>query len=75
MATPIYLFLAVLGLGCRVGFSLVVASKGYCLFVLWALLIAVASSCYEAMTLGLMGFRSWGPKALEHTLSSWGTRA
>jgi len=57
------------------GASLVVASKGYSLFVLWGLLIAVASSCYEATTLGLMGFRSLGPQALEHKLSSWGTRA
>ena len=64
-----------LGLGCRVGFSLVVASEGYSLFVLWGLLIAVASSYDEATTLGLMGFRSWGPQALERMLNSWGAWA
>ena len=63
-----------LGLGCWVGFSLVVVSESYFLFVVCGLLIAVASSC-EATTLGLMGFRSWGPQALGHKLSSWGTWA
>ena len=39
----IYLFLAVLGLHCCKGFSLVVASEGYSLAVVCRLLIAVAS--------------------------------
>ena len=43
-----YLFLAVLGLHCCVGFSLVVASGDYCLVVVLGLLIAVASLLAEA---------------------------
>ena len=39
----IYLFLAVLGLHCRVGFSVVVMSRGYSLVEVHRLLIAVAS--------------------------------
>ena len=43
----IYLFLAVLGLRCRVGFSLVVESEGYSLVVVCRLLVAVASLVAE----------------------------
>ena len=43
----IYSFLAVLGLRCCVGFSLVVASKGYCLGAVLGLLAAVASLVAE----------------------------
>ena len=43
----IYLFLAVLGLCCCVGFSLVVVSGGYSLFVVHGLLIVVASLVAE----------------------------
>ena len=38
-----YLFLAVLGLCCCVGFSLIAMSRGYCPVVVRGLLIAVAS--------------------------------
>ena len=41
------LFLAVLGLGCRVGFSLVVAGGGYSLLVMRGLFIAAASLVAE----------------------------
>ena len=41
--TNIYLFLAVLGLRCCVGFSLIVGSRGYPLVAAHRLLIAVAS--------------------------------
>ena len=43
----IYLSLAVLGLSCCVGFSLVVASGGYSLLAVCGLLIAVASLVVE----------------------------
>ena len=43
----IYLSLAVLGLSCCVGFSLVVASGGYSLRAVCGLLIAVASLVVE----------------------------
>ena len=39
----IILFLAVLGLGCRTGFSLAVASGGSCLVAVYRLLIVVPS--------------------------------
>ena len=42
-----YLFLAVLGLFCCVGFSLVAASGGYSLVAVLRLLIAVASLVAE----------------------------
>ena len=38
-----YLFVAVLGLGCCVGFSLVAGSRGYSLAAVHGLVIAVAS--------------------------------
>ena len=43
----VYLFLAVLGLHCSAGFSLVVASGGYSLVAVCGLLIAVASLIAE----------------------------
>jgi len=39
----VYLFLAVLGFRCSVGFSLIVASRGYRLAVVLRLLIAMVS--------------------------------
>ena len=42
-----YLFVAVLGLHCCLGFSLVVGSEGYSLVVLGKLLIVVASFVVE----------------------------
>ena len=68
----IYLFLAVLGLHCCVGFSLAPESAGYsplCMdFPLWWLLLlwSAGSRC--------VGF-SYGSQALEHGLSSCGTWA
>ena len=53
------LFLAVLGLGCCVGFSLVAVSRGYSLVVEHGLLIVVASRC-RAQALGCAGFSSCG---------------
>ena len=55
-----YLFLAVLGLPCCLGFSLVATSGGYA-----SLRQALAShcsgfSCCGAQTLGCFGFSSWG---------------
>ena len=43
----IYLVLAVLGLGCCMGFSLVVVSGDYSLVVVYRFLIAVASLAAE----------------------------
>ena len=43
----IYLFLAVLGLHCCSGFSLVVTSRGYSLVAVHGLLIVVASLAAE----------------------------
>ena len=43
----IYLFLAVLGLRCRVGFSLVVESEGYSLAAVRRLLITVTNLVAE----------------------------
>ena len=43
----IYLFLAVLGLRCCSGFSLIAASKGYTLVAAWGFLPPVASPCVE----------------------------
>ena len=42
-----YLFLAVLGLHCCIGFSLVVEIRGYCLAAVYEALIAVASLAVE----------------------------
>jgi len=67
----IYLFWAVLGLHCCMGFSLVAASRGYLLIAGWGVLIAVASLVAGH---GLQGFSSCGSWTLEHRLSSCGTR-
>ena len=71
----IYLFLAVLGLQCCVGFSLVVVSGGYSLavasmdFLLWCLLLL------WGMHSRVCGFNSFSLQALEHRLVSCGARA
>ena len=74
----IYLFLAVVGLHCFVGFSLVVANRGFSLPAGLRLLIAVASHC-RAWALGCAGFSSCicncGSRALEHRLDSCDARA
>ena len=65
------LFLAVLGLHCCVGFSLVVVN-GLILFVMgYGLLIAMACLLVERMC--CLG--SWGSWALEHRLNSCGSWA
>ena len=69
----VYLFLAVLGLRCCTGFSLLAASGGYSLVAMRSLLIAVASLVAEV--LGCLGFSSCGSWALEHMFSSCDTRA
>ena len=62
-----YLFLAVLGLCCCVGFSLVVA-RGASSLAAGGLLIRVASH-WGTRALGLLGFSSCSPWALGHRLS------
>ena len=52
-----FFFLAVLGLQCRTGFSLVVASRGYSLVAVRGLLIAIASRC-RAQGLECVSFSS-----------------
>ena len=68
----IYLFLAVLGLHCCTGISLLAASGGYSLVAMLRLLIAVASLVAEV--LGYLGSSSFGSWALEHRFSSCDTR-
>ena len=71
--TNIYLFLAVLGLRCSVGFSLI-AGRGACpLVAVHRLLIAVASLVQHGL-LGA-GFSNCGSWALEHRLNSCGAWA
>ena len=53
-----YLFLAVLGLHCCTGFSLVALNWGYSLVAVCRLLIAVTSFVAELQALGLVGFHS-----------------
>ena len=62
-------FLAVRGLRCCAGFSLVAASVDYSLVGVWGLLL-VRSTGSRAH-----GFSSCGSRALEHRLSSCGARA
>lgn len=70
------LVLALLGLPCCTGFSLVAASRACSLVAVCGLPIAVASLVVEAQTLGHSGFsscRTWAQKLhsqdLEHGLS------
>ena len=69
-----YLLLAVLGVHCCAGFSLVAESGGYTLVALRGFLIAVASLVVEhhSRSRGLSGGGSW---ALEHRLGSCGAQA
>ena len=60
-------FLAVLGLGCYVGFSLVVVSRGYSLAVERGLLIVAASLVAELRLQGVPA-----SAAVAHGLSSCG---
>ena len=79
----IYLFLAVLGLHCWSGFSLVAASGGYSLVVACRLLIAVVSPVAEHRLQGMVawasgvaasGLSSCAFLALEHRLSNCGAQ-
>ena len=55
----IYLFLAVLGLHCYAGFSLIMTSGGSSLIAVWGLLFALASSC-------CVSSRAFQPQQLWH---------
>ena len=75
----IYLFLAVLGLCCCIGFSLVSVIRGYSLTVVHGLLTEVASLVAEhrlwstwAPAVAVCGLSSCGPQALEHRLNICG---
>ena len=61
--------LAVLGLHCCSGFSLVAASWNY------SLAVVRGFSCCRAWPLGCMGFSSCSSRALEHRLNSCGAWA
>ena len=68
------LFLAVLGLRCYVGFSLVVESEGYslaavCRFLVWGLLLL------QSMGSRAHGLSNCGSQALKHRLNGWGVWA
>ena len=69
-----YLFVAVLGLHCCRGFSLVVLSRGYSLVVVNGLLVEAASLVWSTGS-RFTGFSSCSSWALEHRLSSYGTWA
>ena len=75
----IYLFLAVLGLRCHAGFSLVVESRGYSLVAMHKLLFAVAFvvehglECAWASVIVARELSSCDSWALEHRLNSCGT--
>ena len=77
-----FIFLAVLGLRCCKGFSLVVESRGYALVVTHRLLIVVASLVTKHGLQGVQvsvvaahGLSSCGSPALKHRLSSCGAWA
>ena len=69
-----YLFLAVLGLHCYAGFSLVIESRGYSSCSEWASQGSGFSSC-GAWALRHVDFSRCGSWALEHKLNSCGTWA
>ena len=69
-----YLLLAVLGLHCCAGFSLVTASGGYSLVVVPGLPVAVASRC-RGLALGCADFGSCGCWDLEHRCNSCDAQA
>ena len=58
-----YLFGALLGLECCMGFALVVASGGYSPVAGHGFLIAAGFSCCRAWALGCSGFRTFGTGA------------
>ena len=59
----IYLSLAVLGLHCCIGFSLVMASRGYSLVAVCRLLITMTSLVVESVVPRHLGFRSRSKRA------------
>ena len=63
-----------LGFHCCEGFSLVAASRGYCLVVVYGFLMEVSSLVAEH-GLSVHGLSSCGSWALEYRLSSCGTWA
>ena len=70
-----YLFLAVLGLHCYAGFSLVIESRGYSSCSEWASQGSGFSCCgAQASVVAAHGLSSCGSRALEHRLSSCGAR-
>ena len=69
-----YLFLAMLGLCCCMGFSLVAVSRGYSLLAMPAFLI-MAGSLSGAQALGLASFSSCDSQAVDHRLSTCGAWA
>ena len=77
----IYLFLALLGLHCLVGFSLIVASRGCSLLrcagfsLWWLLLLRSTGSRQRASVVAAHGLSSCSSQALDHWLSSCGPRA
>ena len=71
----IYLFLAVLGLHCCVGFSLVVASGGCSSLQCMAFLLWWFPLLWSTGSGGLTGFIRCGSWAPEEGLSSWGAWA
>ena len=74
-----YLFLAVLGLRCFMGFSLALANGDYALVLVHMLLIAVISPVVvvgmQALVVVAHGLSRCSSQALEHRLSNCGTQA
>lgn len=75
----VYLFLALLGLSCCAGFSVVAVSGGCSLFAVHGLLTTLAFLAAErrlwsiqATVAAARRLRSWGSQAPEHSLSSGG---
>ena len=68
-----YLVLAVLGVQCGAGFSLVVASRGYSPVAVCGLLIATASLLKHRSK--ARGLRSCSSRVLGHRLNSYGAWA
>ena len=75
----VHLFLAVLGLSCCAGFSVVAVSGGCSLFAVHGLLTTLASLATErrlwsvqATVAAARRLQSWGSQAPEHSLSSGG---
>ena len=68
------IYLAVLGLFCCMGLSLVAVSRGHSLVVVLGLVISVASPVAEHGLKGTQASVVVVPGPLEQRLKSWGTR-